>query len=127
MIRPFFRKKLPPLYKTGPAGKEWKHRYGGEAKLMVKGTSRRVIVVRSPDPKVFEEAIFVLKEDFMRQRSAEQVVEEARRAAGDFLRNNTTVVPRRRGGHLRGVLMAAAGAAVTGLAWLAVHFSWLGT
>ena len=30
---------------------------------MVKGVSRQVIVVRSPDEKLFEQAIFILKED----------------------------------------------------------------
>ena len=32
---------------------------------MVKGTSRRVIVVDSPDPKLFEQAIFIVKNDAM--------------------------------------------------------------
>ena len=30
---------------------------------MVKGISRQVIMVHSPDPKLFEQAIFILKED----------------------------------------------------------------
>ena len=30
---------------------------------MVKGISRQVIVVHSPDPKLFEQAIFILKDD----------------------------------------------------------------
>ena len=30
---------------------------------MVKGISRLVIVVRSPDPKLFEQAIIILRED----------------------------------------------------------------
>ena len=30
---------------------------------MVKGITRRVIVVKSPDPRYFEEAIFIVKED----------------------------------------------------------------
>ena len=30
---------------------------------MVKGISRRVVVVRPPDPSVFEEAIFVVREN----------------------------------------------------------------
>ena len=29
---------------------------------MVKGISKQVIVVQSPDPKLFEQAIFILKE-----------------------------------------------------------------
>ena len=30
---------------------------------MVKGISRQVIVVRSPDQKLFEQAIFILREE----------------------------------------------------------------
>ena len=30
---------------------------------MVKGISRQVIVVQSPDPKLFEQAIFILRDD----------------------------------------------------------------
>ena len=30
---------------------------------MVKGISRQVILVHSPDPKLFEEAIFILKDE----------------------------------------------------------------
>ena len=30
---------------------------------MVKGISRQVIVVHAPEPKLFEQAIFILKED----------------------------------------------------------------
>ena len=31
--------------------------------VLVKGVSRRVIVVDSPDPQVFEQAIFILSSD----------------------------------------------------------------
>ena len=30
---------------------------------MVKGISRQVILVHSPDPKLFEQAIFILRDD----------------------------------------------------------------
>ena len=45
---------------------------------MVKGISRRVIVVRSPDQRLFEQAIFLLKEDALEQQgvTAQQVVQE---------------------------------------------------
>ncbi|MCQ2441665.1 MAG: translation initiation factor 2 [Oscillospiraceae bacterium] len=54
---------------------------------MVKGISRRVIVVRSPDPRFFEQAIFLLKEDALHQDgvSAEQVVSEARQVAAGYV------------------------------------------
>ena len=34
---------------------------------LVKGISRRVIVVDSPDPKLFEQAIFIVKNDVFSQ------------------------------------------------------------
>ncbi len=88
---------------------------------MVKGTSRRVIVVKSPDPKVFEEAIFVLREDYARHRSAEQVMEEARRAAGEYLKK-CAAGRKRSGQRILGPLIAVAGALAASAAWLTAHF-----
>lgn len=58
---------------------------------VVKGISRRVIVVRSPDPRFFEQAIFLMKEDPFHNGdvSADQVVAEARRVAAGYLKRNT--------------------------------------
>ena len=57
---------------------------------MVKGVSKRVILVKEPDPKYFEEAIFVLREEAFGQGvSAEQVLREARQAAKSYLRGST--------------------------------------
>ncbi|WP_243413639.1 translation initiation factor 2 [Pseudoflavonifractor phocaeensis] len=59
--------------------------------IMVKGVSRRVIVVKEPDPRFFEEAIFVVKEDaFSRDGvSAEQILQEARQVARGYIRRST--------------------------------------
>lgn len=46
---------------------------------MVKGTSRQVIVVKSPDPKLFEQAIFILRED-AQGVSDQQLLQEAKQA-----------------------------------------------
>ena len=49
---------------------------------LVKGVSRQVIVVKAPDPRFFEQAIFILKEDaFGRGVTADDVLQEARRVA----------------------------------------------
>ena len=49
---------------------------------MVKGVNKHVILVKTPDPKYFEEAIFILREEaFAQGVSAEQVLREARQAA----------------------------------------------
>ncbi len=55
---------------------------------MIKGISRRVIVVKSPDRRFFEEAIFIVREGIVGRGgvTAEQVVEEARRVADGFVK-----------------------------------------
>lgn len=51
-----------------------------EATEVVKGVAKRVIVVKSPDPKVFEEAIFIVREDYMKTAGVtrSQLLSEAR-------------------------------------------------
>ena len=41
---------------------------------MVKGICRQVIVVHSPDPKLFEQAIFILKDDAVAQGVTEELL-----------------------------------------------------
>ena len=55
---------------------------------MLKGISRRVIVVKSPDRRFFEEAIFIVKEEALAREgvSADKVLREARQAADGYLR-----------------------------------------
>ena len=82
---------------------------------MVKGTSRRVVVVDSPDPELFEQAIFIVRNDaFSREGvTPEQVVSEACRVA------RSCAPPRRwRWRELPALCYAALGAGVIGLAWL---------
>ncbi|MBR3705320.1 MAG: translation initiation factor 2 [Oscillospiraceae bacterium] len=53
---------------------------------MVKGTSRRVIVVESPDPEFFEQAIFIVRNDVYERQgvTAQQVLGEACRIARGY-------------------------------------------
>ena len=50
--------------------------------LVVKGISKRIVVVKSPDPKIFEQAIFIIREDYAGQNgmSDSDVYREASRA-----------------------------------------------
>ncbi len=84
---------------------------------MLKGTQRRMIVVRSPDPRLFEEAIFILRDDIlhMEKGSQEDILRQARRAAEEYTRAHC---PRGRLGRLSAPLLAALGAGLTGVAWL---------
>ena len=49
---------------------------------MVKGTTRQVIVVKSADPKLFDQAIFLVRDDVLMKGGVteEALLEEARRA-----------------------------------------------
>ncbi len=53
---------------------------------MVKGTSRRVIVVDSPDPNLFEQAIVIVKNDVFTREGVtqQQVLGEACRIAKGY-------------------------------------------
>jgi len=82
---------------------------------MVKGISRQVIVVHSPDPKLFEQAIFILKDDAVKQGvTDEALLKEAKRA----IQGNTP--DKRRKLFLYGPVWACGGAVMTGIAWLLV-------
>lgn len=79
---------------------------------MVKGVSKQVIVVHSPDPKLFEQAIFILKED-AKGVTDEQLLKEAKMAVRTYGREG-----KKRKLYLYGPVWACGGAVLTGLAWL---------
>ncbi len=64
---------------------------------MVKGVSRRVVVVKSPDKRLFEEAIFILSEEALRTGgiTAEDIISEACNVAATYMRKNTSSALRR--------------------------------
>ena len=79
---------------------------------MVKGISRQVIVVHSPDPKLFEQAIFILRED------AQGVTDEALlKEANQALRGHSGERKKRKL-YLYGPVWACGGTVMTGLVWL---------
>lgn len=56
---------------------------------MVKGITRRVVVIKSPDPRVFDEAIFLVKEDVLHHGvTNEQILSEAQEAAQNYIRSH---------------------------------------
>lgn len=58
---------------------------------MVRGTSRRVIVVESPDTSLFEQAIFIVRNDALHRDgvTAQQLVDEACRVARSYTRSHS--------------------------------------
>lgn len=60
---------------------------------MVKGVAKRVIVVQSPDKRLFEEAIFIVKEEAFAKSgvTAEAVLKEAQQVARTYVKRNTGI------------------------------------
>lgn len=81
---------------------------------MVKGISRQVIVVHSPEPKLFDQAIFILNENAVGEGVTEEILlKEARQAIRGY--NKTG---KKRHFYLYGAVWASAGAILTGMIWL---------
>ena len=81
---------------------------------MVKGISRQVIVVHAPEPKLFEQAIFILKDDALHQDGVtdDLMLQEAQkliRSSGDSKKRKL---------FLYGPVWAGFGAALMGIIWL---------
>ena len=78
---------------------------------MVKGVSRQVILVQSPGEELFDQAIFILKDDAVGQGiTDEMLLKQAQRVIQGR--------PTKKKPWLYGPVWACGGAVVTGLAWL---------
>jgi hypothetical protein len=98
-------------------------RYAEGGTAVVKGISKRVIVVKSPDPKIFEQAIFIVREDYPGQTgiSERELMRQAREAVSGCLPGNgrrARLMP-----WVRGMLYAGLAAAATALTWIMVQMA----
>ena len=77
---------------------------------MVKGITRQVVVVKGPDPKLFEQAIFLVRESVLSEGgiTEEALLQEARLACKGVKQPLTWV---------QRLLWSAAGAAAVSLVW----------
>lgn len=84
---------------------------------MVKGISKRVVLVKSPANTIFEEAIFILKEEALAQNGvdAEQVLKQACDVAERYASKSAKRISRRM---VSAVSLVAFGASLTGVIWL---------
>ena len=95
-------------------GRIWRRR---DVQYMVKGINRQVIVVKSPDPTLFEEAIFLLRQDAVEERNdPDEIIRQARLAADGYL--NACALPLRRH-RAHGALLVLLGAGLASLLWWA--------
>lgn len=91
-----------------------------EAGNVVKGLSRKVIIVKSPDPKIFEQAIFIVRDDFLSAQGIgeKELLKQAQAAANGYVEGTY-------GWHrfprLSPWLYASAGGALVGLCYLALR------
>ncbi len=105
------------MYKALPKRLNWEQieaRPPKEGRNVVKGTSKRIVVVKSPDPKVFEQAIFIVREDFIGKSGRANALKEAQEVADDYIKS---AMSPGRGGVLARItpaLWAAIGAALAG-------------
>ena len=85
---------------------------------MVKGTTRQVILVKAPDEKLFEQAIFLVKEEALAGEGvgAAEVMEEARQAAWGYL--NRAGGWRERVHRVSGPLWGVLGAVLASVGWM---------
>ena len=87
---------------------------------MVKGISRRVVVVDSPDQRFFEQAIFIVRNDAAGEGvTARDLVEEAKRVARNYTGNDHGKFSRA-WRDLSPLVYTFMGAAAIGLVWLLV-------
>ena len=91
-------------FRQGPSGRT----------EVIKGTASRVIVVKSPDPGIFREAFFILRDDYFSNRgiSQEELLRQARQAAEGYVSSRLPQSPPRRSTGKLILLLAALAAAV---------------
>lgn len=84
---------------------------------MVKGITRQVILVKSPDPKLFEQAIFIVKDEALARDGVdpERILKEARQEADGYLKRGKAWNHRHQ--RLPAPVWVAAGMALASLAW----------
>lgn len=80
---------------------------------MVKGVSRQVIVVHAPEPKLFEQAIFILKDGAV----GEGITDEALMKEAQLAIRGSERQGKKRHLYLYGAVWAAGGALLTGVVW----------
>ena len=81
---------------------------------MVKGTSRQVIVVQGAEQKLFEQAIFILRDNALGEGISDEALLKEAREAIRCCDNDS----KKRQMYLQGAAWASGGALVTALVWL---------
>ena len=86
---------------------------------MVKGVTKRVVVIKSPDRRIFDEAIFIVREEAASGITSGDILKEAQAVADSYIQANI------RGGFFRRIPPLAAalsGAGVAAAVWAVFEF-----
>jgi len=81
---------------------------------MVKGLSRRVVLIKSPDPELFEEAIFILKDDSPKGMTSADILHQAQKIAA----SGVTLSSGRSRWKIPAPFFTLLGAGIVALVWL---------
>lgn len=109
------------LYNAAGFRLHWNRKQAGqEAGDVLKGLSRKVIIVKSPDPDVFEQAIFIVRDDLLSGQGIgeKELLRQAQAAASGYVENTSGW---RRLHRLPPWGYAGAGAAALGGVWMLLH------
>jgi len=89
----------------------------GADEFMVKGLTRRVVIVDAPDPDLFEQAIFIVRNEVFSKEGVtqEQVIAQARQVAKGYTKGG-----KGKNAGPGSLLCTALGAGGMGLVWLLV-------
>ncbi len=84
---------------------------------MVKGITRRVVMIKSPDPQIFDEAIFIVRDEGARKPGVtyEEILREAQNVAENYVRSKKETGTLKK---LPPLLYTLIGAGAVGLVWL---------
>lgn len=86
---------------------------------MIKGMSRRVIMVESPDPELFENAIFILRNDaFTKGAEPEDILRQAQQIANEYVKTNIEKRKRKLPPALYVLTGALCGGGILAVLWL---------
>ena len=88
---------------------------------VVKGVCRRVIVIKSPDLHLFDEAIFIVKEEALRAGgvTSDEIIKQAQEVADNYVRFH---IKKSLLSKVPAPAFAAFGAAFTALIWIFTQY-----
>ena len=115
----------PGMNKPLPKRLNWEQieaRPQREGRNVVKGTNKRVVVVKSPDQNIFEQAIFIVRDrGGPGGDGSANIMKEAEKVANEYM-SGITASPRSFLKRIPPLACAAIGALLTGAVWLVLHF-----